>query len=161
MPILKNSRWEAFAQAVASGLSASEAYRKIGGKGKKNADVHSNRMMVNDGIKDRIAELKADSTTNKTLTRQEWCEVLAKIVRDEKERTSDRINAIITDAKLAGELNGQKAENTLIGNIARPIIFAPHPIIATPRFLPPRKTSELGGSSVGHQDSSKQAKLHE
>lgn len=56
-PVLLNPKWEAFAQAVASGLSASEAYRKIGGKG-KNADVIASRMLVNVGIRDRIAELK-------------------------------------------------------------------------------------------------------
>jgi len=39
MPILTNSRHELFAQAVASGKSASKAYRQSGATG-KNADVH-------------------------------------------------------------------------------------------------------------------------
>ena len=58
MPALASPRHEKFAQAVASGKSASEAYRQSGANG-KNADVHAARLMVNDGIRKRVAELKA------------------------------------------------------------------------------------------------------
>jgi hypothetical protein len=43
MPPLENSRHELFAQAVASGKTASEAYRQSGAHG-KNADVHAARL---------------------------------------------------------------------------------------------------------------------
>lgn len=82
MPFLKNARHEAFAQAVASGVTACEAYRKIGGRGTlKNADVHSARMMVNDGIKARIAELQAASASKTVLDMTERREFLARAVR--------------------------------------------------------------------------------
>ena len=57
MPALAHPRHELFAQAVASGKSASEAYRQSGATG-KNADVHAASLMVNDGISKRVAELK-------------------------------------------------------------------------------------------------------
>jgi len=43
---------------LASGKDASEAYRQCGAPD-KNADVHFGRLMVNDSISKRIAELKA------------------------------------------------------------------------------------------------------
>ena len=45
MPALANPRHELFAQAVASGKSASEAYRQSGATG-KNADVQAAKLVV-------------------------------------------------------------------------------------------------------------------
>ena len=73
----RNSRHERFAQAVASGMSASEAYRQSGATG-KNADVHAARLMVNDGISKRVAELKAAQAQKSELSRDQLRQFLPK-----------------------------------------------------------------------------------
>ena len=60
MPALANPRHELFAQAMASGKSASEAYRQSGATG-KNADVQAAKLMVKSSIRARVAELKRRS----------------------------------------------------------------------------------------------------
>ena len=57
MPALANPRHELFAQAVASGNSASEAYRQCGAAG-KNADVQAAKLVVKSSIRERVEELK-------------------------------------------------------------------------------------------------------
>jgi Terminase small subunit len=79
MEILRNSQHERFAQGVASGLSASEAYRQSDGKG-KNADVHAARLMVNDGICKRVAELKEAQSQKSELSRDQLREFLTEVI---------------------------------------------------------------------------------
>ena len=79
MAILGNPRYEKFAQAVASGLSASEAYRQSGANG-KNADVHAARLMVNDGICARVAELKEAQSQKSELSRDQLREFLTEVI---------------------------------------------------------------------------------
>ena len=79
MPALANPRHERFAQAVASGKSASEAYRQSGANG-KNADVHAARLMVNDGICKRVAELKAAQSQKSELSRDQAREFLTEVI---------------------------------------------------------------------------------
>ena len=79
MPALANPRHELFAQAVASGKSASEAYRQSGATG-KNADVHAARLMVNDGICKRVAELKAAQSHKSELSRDQAREFLTEVI---------------------------------------------------------------------------------
>jgi hypothetical protein len=57
MSMLANLRHELFAQAVASGKSATEAYRQRGANG-KNADVQAAKLVVKSSIRERVAELK-------------------------------------------------------------------------------------------------------
>lgn len=54
MPALKNAKWELFAQGIAKGLSATEAMSEVGYSDPRN----STRLMKNDEIAARIAELK-------------------------------------------------------------------------------------------------------
>ena len=79
MPALANPRHELFAQAVVSGKSASEAYRQSGATG-KNADVHAARMMVNDGIRKRVAELKEAQSRKCEMTRDQLREFLVSVI---------------------------------------------------------------------------------
>ena len=79
MPILANPRHELFAQAVASGKSASEAYRQSGGNG-ENADVHAARLMVNDSICKRVAALKEAQSQKSELSRDRLRELLAEVI---------------------------------------------------------------------------------
>lgn len=54
MPVLPNARHERFAQALSSGMSASEAYKEAGYKAD---DANAARLTRNDQIRDRVAEL--------------------------------------------------------------------------------------------------------
>ena len=71
MSALRNSRHEAFAQAVAGGTcSAAEAYRRAGGR-TKNADVIASRWLRKVSIRERIAELKGRTAEKCEVTRAE------------------------------------------------------------------------------------------
>ena len=96
---------ELFAQRVATGDSATAAYRAVYGAG-KNADVFGPRLMGNDGIRARVGELQARSATAATLTMQERRKIARAIAVDTTARASDRLAAIMADARLAGELKG-------------------------------------------------------
>ena len=87
MPALANPRHELFAQAVASGKSAAEAYRQSGATG-KNADVHAARLMVNDGIRKRVAELKEAQSKKCEMTRDQLRQFLVDVIRAKPEEAS-------------------------------------------------------------------------
>ena len=72
----------------------------------KNADVFGPRLMGDDGIRARIGELQAGSATAATLTMQLRREIACAIARDATAKASDRLAAILADARLAGELKG-------------------------------------------------------
>jgi hypothetical protein len=57
MPVLSKSKHEKFAQAVAKGLTATEAYASAG-YSRASANSNATRLMGNEGILLRIAELK-------------------------------------------------------------------------------------------------------
>jgi phage terminase small subunit len=61
MALLANPRHELFCQAIASGRSAMEAY-KLAGYKKSATKANATRLMENDGISSRIAELRAPLT---------------------------------------------------------------------------------------------------
>jgi phage terminase small subunit len=79
MPVLRNSRHEAFAQQIASGTcSAAEAYRRAGGR-TKNADVIACRWLRKVSIKERIAELKGRAAEKCDMTREQTVRALSGI----------------------------------------------------------------------------------
>ena len=70
MPILENQRHELFAQELATGKSASEAYVSSGYKpSRKNAA----RLRANEGVKARLAELQAVSARSTAITIESIC----------------------------------------------------------------------------------------
>lgn len=103
MMILPNQRHEKFAQRVASGESATAAYRLVYAKA-KNADVMGPRLLGNVGVRNRVAELQAQSATAATLTMKQRREIACTIALDTTAKASDRLAAIMADARLAGEL---------------------------------------------------------
>jgi phage terminase small subunit len=57
---LRNARWELFAQGVAKGASATQAYKDVGYKAEgHSAGQQASRMMTNGDIAARIEALKA------------------------------------------------------------------------------------------------------
>ncbi len=82
MAILKNARHERFAQNLAKGMSATEAYTKAG---YKPHGQNAGRMMKNDEIVKRVAELTGDSvkqiTDVRDLARQYTATAIATLGR--------------------------------------------------------------------------------
>ena len=81
MAVLKNSRHEKFAQAVANGLSGSEAYRQVVGPAAgKNADVMADQLMNQHGVRERVNELKEANSRKATLSREQTIEFLCNVI---------------------------------------------------------------------------------
>jgi len=80
MPILANSRHEKFAQGLAQGMSAAEAYKQAGYDAKGNAaEVSASRLLRNDKVAARVEELKQRAAASVSLTK-EW--VLERLIKN-------------------------------------------------------------------------------
>ena len=133
MPILSNSKHEAFARKVAEGRSNGAAYRAV--YGKKGTDANAHRLSRYEKVSERIKELKGKAESKTLLTITERREFLASVVRskvgeiDEKSplaqsveytskgkkiRLPDKIKALELDAKMAGELIEKKESSLLV-----------------------------------------------
>lgn len=78
--MVNNPRHEQFAQGIASGLSAVQAYQQAGFSG-RSAEANAYRLMENDGVRARIAELRRENESMSVLTRQEALLFLSRAVR--------------------------------------------------------------------------------
>ena len=87
MPALANPRHELFAQAVASGKSASEAYRQSGATG-KNADVQAAKLVVKSSIRERVEELKEAQSKKCEMTRDQLRQFLVACILAKPEDAS-------------------------------------------------------------------------
>lgn len=107
MPVLTNSRWESFAQALVAGDSQRIAYKKAYPKSEswKEATIDSRACKLAKEYKvvTRCNELKEMAATGAVLTRKEKRELLAKMAREEKLSASDRQRAIDLDNKMEDE----------------------------------------------------------
>jgi phage terminase small subunit len=104
MPVLDNSRHEAFAQHLAKGLSASEAYTKAGYAESRSA---ASRLSTNVNISARVVELQTKSADRTVLTVAALTERLLAIA--EKGESSDEAPLLsVARASLmdAAKLNG-------------------------------------------------------
>ena len=87
MALLANPRHELFCQAVVSGRPAMEAY-KLAGYKKSSAKANATRLMENDGISSRIAELRAQQNAKFEFSRDQFRQFLINIVRAKPEEAS-------------------------------------------------------------------------
>ncbi len=97
MPALANARHERFAQELAKGKSASEAYIDAGYEESRSA---ASRLSTNVNVQSRVAELQARAAANVVVTR-EW--VLEQLIE----------NARL--AKQAGDISPSNQALNLIG----------------------------------------------
>ncbi len=101
MPVLPNQRHERFAQELAKGKSADEAYETAGyNRSRKNA----HRLRTNEGIQARMRELQRPAAAAVGVTVQSILEEL-KEARDlaiEWEQASAAVSASMGRAKVAG-----------------------------------------------------------
>ena len=79
MASLKNVRHEKFAQCVASGLSGADAYRQAAEYSGKQADGNAANWMKRPGVRERIEELKAESSARCTLSREAYIRSLVEM----------------------------------------------------------------------------------
>ncbi|MCP8895336.1 hypothetical protein KYK29_10360 [Shinella daejeonensis] len=88
MPVLKNARHEKFAQALAKGKTADEAYQEAGYKPNRG---NAATLKANQSISDRVAELQAGAAAKAQWTAADRLKTLSEIV----ERTA------MTDPRVA------------------------------------------------------------
>ena len=83
--MLANPKWEAFCLHYAKTGNASEAYRQAGYETKNQRSVYSNcnRLLKNDDIKGRIAEIVAELSADKIADIREIHEYLTSVIRGE------------------------------------------------------------------------------
>lgn len=101
MPILENQRHELFAQEIAKGKSASEAYVNAGYRpSRKNAS----RLRTKEGIAARVVELQGVAARSAEITIESICRELdeANAVAKERGQASAMVSASTLRAKLAG-----------------------------------------------------------
>lgn len=115
MPILSNARHELFAQRVAKGMSATEAYKAAGYDTNGHAAENSaSRLMSNDEVKARIAELQAITAKEVTLDRADLLRMM--LADRELARENKQGSAAIRASELLGkELAGMYVDRKEIG----------------------------------------------
>lgn len=116
-----NSRQEMFAQLVASGKSASAAYREVYGASPESAEANAYRLMENDGVLERIRELQGATAKEVVLTLEAKRRMMKTIAEDQSLPLRDRLKAVELDAKLAGEFSEkQQVDLTHRGMVVTP-----------------------------------------
>lgn len=121
MPALKNTRHEAFAQAVALGMPASQAYADCvsGGKcSERTAEVEGSKLANSPELSLRIADLRkgiSDTIEKKfRLTKEKWFERLDTIA-DKAENAGDfsaATSSLREIGKAAGWYEAEKVEHS-------------------------------------------------
>ena len=101
MPILASQRHELFAQEIAKGKSASEAYVLAGYRPSRK---NTSRLRTNEDVVARLAELQAITARSAKITIESICRELdeANAVAKEKGQAAAMVSASALRAKLAG-----------------------------------------------------------
>lgn len=137
MNILANHRHERFAALIATGQSGAAAYRSCYRARGASAEANASRLLRNVKVRQRVTELQKATATVAVMNLEEKRRFLAAIVRtpigrvDEhsplcqyfhRTKTSlritmpDKLQAILLDARLAGELKGNTATASVTVN---------------------------------------------
>ncbi len=110
MPVLQNSRHEKFAQALAKGATATEAYASAGYKGDRTA---ASRLSTNVNVAQRVAELQGRAAKRAEVTMESLLIELeeARSLALAEKQSSAAVSATLGKAKLTG-LIVEKREHT-------------------------------------------------
>jgi phage terminase small subunit len=81
MPVLPNARHERFAQGVAMGQPAAEAYEAAGYRSKRHAAAANawRLLTTNAAVRERIAELKQRGAERAEITIERWLQEVARV----------------------------------------------------------------------------------
>jgi len=115
MPAIGNSRHERFAQAVAKGHSATEAYRLAGYKGDRTA---ASRLSTNVNVAQRVSELQGRSAKRVEVTVESLAAELeeARALALTEKQTSAAVSATMGKAKLFGLIIEKHKHSGAIGS---------------------------------------------
>jgi hypothetical protein len=80
VPVLKNQRHEVFAQGIAKGLTASDAFRVVTPGNPKNVDIKACQMRRRAGVDQRILELRLENAKKATLSREQALKWLTQVI---------------------------------------------------------------------------------
>lgn len=119
MPVLPNQRHEAFAQALAKGKSADEAYQLAGFKANRG---NASTLKANQNVSDRVAELQA-MTAERVVVDREW--VLAKLIENATNNQEANPNASNKALELIGKEIGMFVDRTENININHDVTDEP------------------------------------
>ena len=107
MAVLKNNRWEIYAQQRAAGLSQRKAYRAAYPKSEKwndaSVDNKASALEKRDEVSARYQELMGEKADKALMTRNEKRAMLAQMARDENLSVRERQAAIDLDNKMENE----------------------------------------------------------
>lgn len=137
--MLSNPKWEAFCLHYAKTGNASEAYKQAGYETKNPRSIYSNcnRLLKNDDIKARLAELAEEMASEKIAGIREIQEYLTSVIRGEttedvvvvegcgdgvseatimqvRTASKDRIKAAETLGKMQGAFDTKSSINVII-----------------------------------------------
>lgn len=114
MPVLKNARHEAFAQGLAKGLTAEQAYQEAGFKPHRG---NASTLRANQNVLDRVAEIQSKAAEKAEWTAAERLQSL-KTIHDAQRAADPRvaISAIAEANKMQGSHAPVKNENGEPGN---------------------------------------------
>ncbi|WP_234825350.1 hypothetical protein [Agrobacterium pusense] len=101
MPVLKNARHETFAQGLAKGLTADEAYQKAGFKPNRG---NAATLKANQSVLDRVAEIQGKAAAKAGVTIQSLTDELeqARGIAIAEKQSSAAVAATMGKAKLHG-----------------------------------------------------------
>lgn len=101
MPVLANARHEKFAQALAKGMNATEAYTSAGYKGDRTA---ASRLSTNVNVAQRVAELQGRAARKAEVTMESLIAELeeARALAMTEKQSSAAVSATMGKAKLTG-----------------------------------------------------------
>lgn len=107
MPALKNARHERFVQELAKGKSQMEAYR-LAGYSAETAESNAHRLMGNEGVRARLAELQERSAKRVEVT-------VEKLIEEADEirlaaMAAGQYSAALGAVKEKGVLSGKRVE---------------------------------------------------
>jgi hypothetical protein len=113
---LTNSKWEKFAQLVASGKSETDAYyESYKVKNKMGAMANGHRLMKNAIVRARIEFLQSENASKCAISREEAMNILADIARN-ADSSRDKISAVAELNKMNG-WNKDKEQTSVADSI--------------------------------------------
>jgi phage terminase small subunit len=109
-----NERQRKFAELYADSLNITRAYMEAYGTSETVASANGSRLLGNAKVNEYIQELLAEKRRIRILSVEEAQTILCNIAMNEKERSSDRINALDKLFKSKGQyFEGTKADTNI------------------------------------------------
>lgn len=114
MPALDNPQWEAFAREVAKGSTLTKAYEKAG---YEPASSNAARLMANDSVADRVAELQQLAAQRTLVSIEKLTDELEdarELAMKDDKGAAAAVSAIMAKAKLHGlDVNKVETKSTM------------------------------------------------